>query len=90
MSKSVKFTIWTPSRHPTVQGRDPAVQSGYDPENHRYRPEYVNPAFWTLHLNLRLDGEERPESFEFFLREVDGPLSLTLPTANPEPRGGQS
>jgi hypothetical protein len=56
------------------------VQNGYDPENHRYRPDYVKPAFLTPHLSLRLDDvEERPETFEFFLREVDGPFSLTIP-----------
>ena len=68
MSRSARFAISTPSRHPAVwtPSRD-AVQSGYDPENHRYRPEYVKPAFWTLDLHLGPDLEELPESFEFVL-----------------------
>jgi hypothetical protein len=40
-----RFVISTPSRHP-------GNLNAYDPGQHRYRPDYVNPGTWTLLLSF--------------------------------------
>jgi lysophospholipase L1-like esterase len=49
MSQVARFAISTPSRHP-------ANQHGYDPDRHRYRPEYVNPPHWEINLFAAPNG----------------------------------
>ena len=78
----MSFGILTPSRHP-------ANQNGYDPELHRYRPEYVNPQSWGLSLSFLPRGSiENPpgqyrippdiQSIGFTVKLAGGPVIATI------------
>jgi hypothetical protein len=47
------FWIRVPTRHP-------AAHAAYDPERHRYRPDYVRPPGWTMELTASVPELDEP------------------------------
>jgi len=64
MPKFARFTISTPTRHP-------ANLKAYDPIFHRYKPDYVNPAFWVLNLIAIPPGLHESIADESFLSSME-------------------
>jgi lysophospholipase L1-like esterase len=78
------FSVTTPSRHPGNAG-------GYDSVQHRYRPEYVNPASWVLQLHFtpagminegRLPLPEEISSWEWTIRGENFQKNIQQQPAN--------
>lgn len=78
MSQTARFTISSPSRHS-------ANQRGYDSDEHRYKPEYVNPTSWELSLRAFPEGWSEDDngrvlvpadiaSLRWIVDQVDGPF----------------